>query len=179
MNIITPIVSPAIQALTKIISKKLTDSEVELGFRRMLSIELRANISLLDVITRSCDENQLCDSVAMATVSQLHTDVCRIALGGIGVPLSFTTKTNKTTCDLIHEKRSELKRRATREKKNTLFTDLLDFLIRKDIEMKALVQISNNATLPKKINWRTRLDGFRDVARIAEESLLAYTEKTK
>ena len=179
MNIITPIVSPAIQALTKIISKKLTDSEVELGFRRMLSIELRANISLLDVITRSCDENQLCDSVAMATVSQLQTEVCRIAITGVGVPLSLSATIDEATSDLIFEKEEWLKGRASQGGETPIFSDLLDFLIRKDIEMKAIAKISNDSKMPTNVKWKTRLNGFKNVAIIAKKALHAHTEKTK
>jgi len=131
--------------------------------RRLLRIELRTNLAILDA-TLPKPGSQLGSEVAIAVVGHLTTVVSRACLGAIDIPNAVINRLNKATKKLIRQDLALPGWAKAANAGRLTLGDLLDFLVRKDVEMKALAAIQPVAGAGlKNPSWLTRLRNFHKV----------------
>lgn len=162
-----------IPIITGRITNATFSNAVEQSALRLLRIELQTNAAILDHIlpnvtkgkANSAGASHLSPAVAMAVVGQLSTSIARSMLGRIGSPTLISATFDKKVTSLV---RAESLPTSIGQRRNTspvTFTDLLDYLVRKDTEMKALAAI-NSVAVPgiRSPQWNIRLTNFHRVA---------------
>ncbi len=137
---------------------------------RLIRMELRINASIIDCVipnTAAKTTLKLTDVVAIEIIKHLSTDYARALLGGIGVPSLVVTGLDAKTRNLINKDKLPVQIKTSKKGSPVSLTllDLLDYLIRKDKEMKALSAIAPIAG--KSIcspDWTVRLKNFQTVS---------------
>ena len=142
---------------------------------RLIRIELRINASIIDHVLpdpKSKPKTRLPDVVAIETVKHISTETSCALLGGIGVPSVVITGLDKATQKLIRADKLPGQIKSLKKGSSASLIDLLDYLVRKDREMKALstmAPIVGKSTKP--VGWLTRLRHFKTVSINAADAL--------
>lgn len=147
------------------LSGRMKDADAYEAARRLLRIEVRTNLAILDA-TLPPSGTKLANKEAMAIVGHLTTVVSRACLGAIGMPNKVITRLDSKTKGLIREDRLPAQWRKGGKVHPITLADLLDYLTRKDAEMKAVAAIEQAAGTLKGTRtprWLTRLRNFHKV----------------
>ena len=147
---------------------------------RLMLIELKINASIIEqVIPRTRPvtnqrlnsshipktSQKLTDGVAMETVKHLSTEIARALLGGLGIPARVVINLDADAQKLINNDRIPGQLKGSKKGTPVSLIDLLDYLVRKDLEMKALCAIVPIADKTiRSIEWAVRLANFQKVS---------------
>ena len=145
---------------------------------RLMLIELKINASIIEQVIPRTVTNQrlnsshipktsqkLTDGVAMETVKHLSTEIARALLGGLGIPARVVINLDADAQKLINNDRIPGQLKGSKKGTPVSLIDLLDYLVRKDLEMKALCAIVPIADKTiRSIEWAVRLANFQKVS---------------
>ena len=155
----------------------LTHRQVE-KIRGAVIIELRCNLELLDLLGEGVpDQVLLREILALVQLQTLQ------AVYGLDLDVVLDIgKLDKSLQKLME--RSDIEttdRRLPNGLSGKPVLDLLNYLLRKGIEMKAIAALSDKAVmaLPKAVAWRKRLSNYRQVLLFTIKHLQTNTRKAK
>jgi len=155
----------------------LTHRQVE-KIRGAVIIELRCNLELLDLFGEGVpDEVLLREILALLQLQTLQ------AVYGLDLDVVLDIgKLDKSLQKLMERDDAETPdRRLPSRLSGKPASDLLNYLLRKGIEMKAIAALSDKAVmaLPKAVAWRKRLSNYRQVLLFTIKHLQTNTTKAK
>ena len=130
--------------------------------RSALMIELRCNLELIDLVGEGVPDQVLLKEVLALLQLQTLQAVYGLELDGV----LAIGKLDKSLRRLIESNDIEMPDRSLPSGlSGKAVSDLLDYLLRKGIEMKAVAALSDKAViaLPKSIAWRKRVSNYRQV----------------
>lgn len=157
----------------------LTQRQVE-KIRGAVIIELRCNLELLDLLGEGVpDQVLLREILALLQLQTLQ------AVYGLDLDVVLDIgKLDKSLQKLMERNDAETPDRrlpSCLSGSGKPVSDLLNYLLRKGIEMKAIAALSDKAVmaLPKSVAWRKRLSNYRQVLLFTIKHLQTNTRKTK